>query len=97
MVTTPQCNVGALKQAIESAVKGAKLDCIYGAEVTFTLPADSVGRCVWCNLLRLTSRRLSRVRFSFEGLFSKLDSSKASLGVEAYGCSVSTLEEVFLR
>ena len=33
----------------------------------------------------------------FEALFAKLESSKELLGIESYGVTVTTLEDVFLK
>lgn len=33
----------------------------------------------------------------FEGLFSELEGKRCDLGVSSYGCSITTMEEVFLR
>ncbi|XP_033111834.1 ATP-binding cassette sub-family A member 5-like [Anneissia japonica] len=84
MVTEMDCNHDAVKDVIVSKVSDAKVIRSHGMELSFQLPLKDV------NL--------------FAGLFRELEVENAngveaskSMGIQSYGVSMTTLEEVFLK
>jgi hypothetical protein len=85
MVLEPSANVPAIRDLIESCVPGAEQSRLFGRELSYVLPRDQINK--------------------FPGLFANIESdiSKSSgggsegLGINSYGVSMTTLEEIFLR
>ncbi|XP_033122032.1 ATP-binding cassette sub-family A member 5-like [Anneissia japonica] len=84
MVTEMDCNHDAVKDVIVSKVSDAKVIRSHGMELSFQLPLKDV------NL--------------FADLFRELEAENAngveaskSMGIQSYGVSMTTLEEVFLK
>ncbi|XP_070580684.1 cholesterol transporter ABCA5-like isoform X2 [Ptychodera flava] len=85
MVVEHRDKAEQITEFVKSKVSGAELGRSYGMELTFTLPLEDVSM--------------------FAGLFSALEASddnssqtKAkAMGIQSYGVSMTTLEEVFLK
>ncbi|XP_065189363.1 ATP-binding cassette sub-family A member 9-like [Sycon ciliatum] len=83
MVTMDTCPVGEVRSLIQEKVSGASKGRSHGKELAFRLP--------------LNQSKL------FAGLFSYLEEDSAGrpmseqLGIQSYGISMTTLEEVFLK
>lgn len=65
-----------------------------GALVRKHVPSATVQSEIGSELAYLLPRESAS---AFEALFGELESSQASLGISGYGCSITTLEEVFLK
>ncbi|XP_064640640.1 cholesterol transporter ABCA5-like isoform X2 [Lineus longissimus] len=85
MVIDNDANVSRITEEVSSHVERAKFVRRFGQELMFTLPFHDVG--------------------SFAGLFSKFESSvgndqvdfSTTLGIQSYGVSMTSLEEVFMK
>jgi hypothetical protein len=98
LVKAPICDVSHISAVIDSHVHGAVLTSDVGAELTCVCAGLVSNTCSICQLTyrhRYILPKSESPRFA--KLFDELEVESQHLGIQSYGVSVTTMEEVFLR